>query len=73
MDDQAQAKLTAATLTLSEGVDALYQALRKQLSIIAEHDHTKIPDGFVPPALMATPQRFQQWQEKLIAGDAESD
>lgn len=59
------AHLTAAMLTLSESVDALFHALRQTLSLHVTETGHKIPETFLPPHLSPTADRFERWKDHL--------
>lgn len=55
--------LVAAVLTLSEGVDALHDVLRKNLSFQVDMYENKLHKDFVPPRLKRTQARYEEWKK----------
>ena len=48
MDQDDLHKLTAAILTLSQGLDAVHELMRKELSFNVDIHGTKIHERFIP-------------------------
>ena len=69
MDEKQNTELVASILTLSQGVDALHEVLRKTLSFQAELHENKILERFIPPALDKTDDRFYQWKKSVPEND----
>ncbi len=60
-----QKQLIAAILTLSQGLDALHEMMRKNLSYSVDQYGGKIPNAFIPRPLPPTDDRYEQWREQL--------
>ena len=58
-------ELTAAVLTLSQGLDAVHEMLRKLLRYSVDQYGGKIPETFIPGSLVPTARRYETWQEEL--------
>lgn len=57
--------LIAAILTLSQGLDALHEMMRKNLGYSVDQYGGKIPDTFIPKSLEPTQERFKQWKKEI--------
>ncbi|MBN1764638.1 MAG: hypothetical protein JW860_05220 [Sedimentisphaerales bacterium] len=68
MNQKQITDLTAAILTLSEGLDATHEVMRRTLSFQAELQETKILERFIPPPVRPTENRFQRWKEQMESG-----
>ncbi len=66
MDKDKTAELTAAILTLSQGVDAIYEVLRRQLSYEAEMSENKILERFIPKMMPGSDQRYTMWKKHIL-------
>ena len=65
MDQDDLHKLTAAILTLSQGLDAVHELMRKELSFNVDIHGTKIHERFIPKRLVGTEERFGQWRKEI--------
>ncbi|MBN2210847.1 MAG: hypothetical protein JW709_05570 [Sedimentisphaerales bacterium] len=70
MSTNSNNQLIAAILTLSQGLDALHEMMRKNLSYSVDQYGGKIPDAFIPRPLQPTDDRYQQWREQLDSSGA---
>ena len=68
MDQQQLTDLTAAILTLSEGMDAAHEVMRRTLSFQAELQETKILERFIPPPVQPTENQLAtNWLCRSVA------
>ena len=65
MEIKPDTSLIAAILTLSEGLDAVHEVMRRNLSYNVELQDNKILEKFIPRPLRDTSNRFNEWKQEI--------